>query len=828
MVKQLLNGADWTLSGWNRYQWYFERSMELGKSFVPMVQPLSATVPGSVQMDMLRAGRIDDWNYGDNFRKIEWLERREWVYSKTFTALNKADKIILHLDGVDYSGYVFINGEQIYYFEGMHIPHTVDVTKLILPNAENEIKIVFLQMPEIDGQVGYTSKVSILKSRYNYGWDWMPRLVNIGIFRDVWLEYADKISVKEYYPKASVQEQKGIVNAKAVIDTFENATLCAHLTLKKQGNIIAKSEQTFEALRGENTLDLSLSANDIELWFPNGYGEQPLYNAELEIFDNCGKLLSQSNAQIGFRTISFTAPPDAVEGCLPYNAVINGKCINIRGINWVPLSPFYGTVTEEQYEFYLKRFKMLGCTLIRVWGGALQESETFYSLCDQMGLMVWQEFPQSSSGLDNATNETAEYIENLHTVAVEYMKRARNHVSVTYWCGGNELYWGAQQFPCDLTSGNLSMLAEVTKKYMPETLFLPASPSHAENGVKYYPEITDFINTDSHGPWLYEGVDKHYDIIYNQKDTVLFSEIGSPSASRTEKIEQYCTKGSVWPPDNTNSYWTERNAWWVEDGSIKALFGDFEVFEKKLQKFVAAYRFLQFESLRSSVSAVRHEGDKKSGIIVWMGNEPFANVANTSILEMDGYTKPAYYAVKKGFSRITAGLYYKTPFLRDEHSTTARLYLCSDDNCKLDAVKITVFGESGEVLSTNEWKNINVSQTIELAEINIEVKESISLVRLEINQKTFDEWIFTRGEFPFKSLLIAPNTELECKILNNNSAEIINKGQNIAFFAEVEAYEEDGKPVAWDDGYFCLLPGESRICTTEQTISRVKATYINE
>lgn len=827
MRKQLLNGSDWSLSGWSRHQWHYERSMELGNSSVPVVSPIAASVPGSVQTDLLRAGRIEDWNYGDNFRKIEWLEHREWVYTKNFIALTASDKIILHLDGLDFSGYVFLNGEQVYYFDKMMLPHCVDVTKVIKPNAENTLKIVFLQPPEVDGQVGYTSKVSTLKSRFNYGWDWSPRLVNIGIFRDVWLEYADMISVKKFYPRTELHCGEGHLEAMVHITAFRDAELKAKLTLKKSGEQIAESECTFSILKGEREAVFMLKAGAIEPWFPNGFGSQPLYEAELELCDMQGRRLSQNIANVGFKSLSYTAPENAPEGCLAYNAVINGRIIPIRGINWVPVLPFYGAVTEEQYRFYLNRFKCMGCNLIRVWGGALQESETFYNICDEMGLMVWQEFPQSSSGIDNAPNEDPAYLAELKEVAVEYTRRARNHVCLTYWCGGNELYWGENFFPADTSSANLSMLEGVVERHMPGVMYLPSSPSHLENGVKYYEGITDWVNGDCHGSWLYEGISSHYDMIYNSS-SVLFSEIGSPACARPEKLTEYCTNGKVWPPDFSNPYWTDRGAWWILYEPLKKLFGDFEGFgENKLSKYAAAFRFLQAESLRSSVCAVRRFGNKKSGIIFWMGNEPFPNTANTSLLEMDGYTKPAYYAVKKGFGNITAGLYYKTPWLKDSHSTKAQLFICSDNPETVDNIKLTVFDEKGELISQKIWENTAVSGTVELGDIEIEVKESISLVRLEISGNIFDEWVFTRGKEAFRPLLTAPAAELECEILPDNRVRITNTGKITAYYVEVDAITADKIPVALDNGYFCLLPSESRVCSAERGVARLNAVSMN-
>ncbi|MBQ4573744.1 MAG: hypothetical protein IJA85_00970 [Clostridia bacterium] len=827
MRKQILNGTDWTVSGWGRHQWHYEKSMELGNFSVPVIPAIPASVPGSVQTDLLRAGKIEDWNYGDNFRKIEWIEHREWVYVKKFTAQAAADKVLLHLAGLDFSGVVILNGEQVYAFEGMMLPNTVDITKQIKPEEENVLKVVFFQPPEVDGQVGYTSKVSILKSRYNYGWDWMPRLVNIGIFRDVWIEYADKLSIDDCRFKTELAGACGILTAAARVTAFEESTLQAVLTLKKDGAVIASAQENVTVHEGDNKLSPALQAEAVQLWNPNGFGEQPLYEAELVLIGADGKQLSEAGARVGFRSLSYTAPENAPEGCLPYNAVVNGRMIPIRGINWVPILPFYGAVTEEQYRFYIGRFKDMGCTVIRVWGGALQESEAFYSICDEMGIMVWQEFPQSSSGIDNAPNEDPAYIANLKVVAEEYIRRAGSHVCLTYWCGGNELYWGVEYFPADTTSDNLGMLKGVVDENMPEILFLPASPSHTENGARYGVDISNWVNGDCHGDWLYEGVDRHYDMI-DRFHAMLYSEIGTPACARPEMLREYCTAGDVWPPDFTNPYWTDRGAWWILYKEQCALFGDFEGFgDKMLDKYAAAFRFIQAESLRSTVTSVRRCGKKKSGTIIWMGNEPFPNAANTSLLEMDGYTKPGYYAVKRGYSNITAGLRYETPYLKDEHSTSAELFICSDNDASFGEIKLTVYDEKCEVISQKLWKDVEASGVLELGRVDIEVKDSLSLVRLELDGRPYDDWVFTRGEYPFRALLTAPAAEVVCEILPECGVKVTNTGDCIAYYAELNAADEKGVPASFDNGYFCLLPGESRVCRADRQIAKVTAVVMN-
>ena len=167
-----LNGSDWTVSGWMRNQWQFDKPMETSGFSMPVILPIPATVPGAVHTDLRRSGLLEDWNTGVNFLHAEWVEHREWIYKKTFMLSEKPRfrRYVLCFAGLDFHGYVFLNDKPILSFDQMHIPYEVDVTNQ-LSEGENQLKIVFLQPPEIDGQVGYTSRTTVLKARFNYGWD---------------------------------------------------------------------------------------------------------------------------------------------------------------------------------------------------------------------------------------------------------------------------------------------------------------------------------------------------------------------------------------------------------------------------------------------------------------------------------------------------------------------------------------------------------------------------------------------------------------------------------------------------------------------------------
>lgn len=825
--KIILNGSDWYLAGWNRHQWKYERSMETSSFSVPFMGGIPATVPGSVQTDLLKAGLIEDWNYGTNFRKIEWIERREWVYTKSFEVTGEAKHYILHLDGLDFSGFVFLNGKQILEFKDMHLRKNVEITNFIDKENPNEIKVVFLQLPEVDGQVGYTSKVSILKSRFNYGWDWCPRLVNVGIFGDVWVECCDNARITDFYPDTDFIAGKGSLKAEIKTESFVSDEFRVKLELFDGEEKIAKTEKAVTVNIGANTVLAEFEDLDVKQWYPNGFGEQPLYTLKLTVLDSNGKVCDEIEKTVGFRNLEYVVPENAPAGYLRYSPKINGKIIPLRGVNWVPISPFYGTVKEKDYKYYLTRFAEMGCNLMRVWGGALQESETFYKMCDELGLMVWQEFPQSSSGIENEPNEDEKYIEDLKIVAKEFILRARSHVSLAFWCGGNELYYGEELYPADESSNNLAMLSSMVKEFNSKILYLPASPSHCIMDKKHVPGEKDWVNGDCHGSWLYEGVVNHYKMI-DENPSVLFSELGTPACARPQKLEQY-SQTELWPPNLSNNYWITCGTFWVIYDEITELFGNFEEFENKIAAYASAFRFIQAESLRSSAASVRIKGKEKAGMIIWMANEPFPNAANTSLLEFDGCPKPAYYEVKKCFSSKYVGLKYASPAVKGK--TTAKVFACADSPALIGKIKLTVYNINGDIINQYNWKDISVDGYFEIDNVEIDVNEKIVLARIteENHPELTTEYIFTNTEnAPFSPLLQAPKAELVTASLSSREISIENKSSEIVFFNEVVAEASDGTVAAVYPNNFSLLPGERTVCKTDRDYCNYYVVQMNQ
>ena len=431
-----------------------------------------------------------------------------------------------------------------------------------LEAGEHLLAVVVHPAPESEPQVGRTSRVRVHKPRMNYGWDFCPRLVHQGIWRSV-----------------SLHEQ-------APVDVFPTVTLEDGVGVVRAGG---------EEVRIESP----------ELWWPNGLGEPALHRVELggRAFD------------VGFRTVELADD---------YTLVVNGERTLIRGWNWVPIDALYGVPRREKLERLLRLADDANVNLLRVWGGGLLESDDFYALCDRLGLLVWQEFSQSSSGIESVPARDDAFVQMLVDDATQIVPRLRHHPSLAIWCGGNEL-------DADDTHPALAGLRDVVRELDPGRAWLPTSP----------------LGEDVHGPWEHQGLHAHT-ARYDDATAKLYSEFGVEGMTNRRAHEELVDPDHRWPADRSNPVYEHLGAWWNNAPLVQACFGgridDLETLRR-------ASQWLQYDGLRYAVEATLRRG---CGTIPWQFNESFPNTWCTSALDWHGEPKPAYWGVSRAYHGATS------------------------------------------------------------------------------------------------------------------------------------------------------------------------------
>jgi beta-mannosidase len=646
-----LSELKWKLTGWTPHFWRFSNSIETGSAALAEVPPLPAPVPGSVQEALRLAGELPDWNVGLNARLCEWAENRHWVYEAVLPAewMASGSEFRLNALGLDYCGSVLVNGKEIGCFKGSFTPHRFDLTPWISPETENRLQIVFECPPRWLGQFGFTSQMNEWKPRFNYTWDWTPRLVQTGIWDDLLLEATDGEAFAEVRcaTDADPAEKTGILHLSGAVRGDSGSKV--RILLEDKDRVPLSEEISVERF----SEGVTLSGLPVDLWFPFGYGLQPLYSLRIQLLDARGELLDETIRSVGFKHVEWKpcegAPPEAD----PWICEVNGRAVFLQGVNWTPIRPNFADVTPEAYAQRLVLYRDLGCNLMRVWGGAFLEKRNFYDLCDELGLMVWQEFPLSSSGVDNWPPEDEKSIAELSGIAESYVERRRHHVSLLMWCGGNELQ-GAMDGgkvgggkPVDDSHPLMRRFKEIVEARDPLHRFVPTSSS----GPRFYAnedEMGRGVHWDVHGPWKAEGkLEEGWTRYWSKDDALLRSETGSPGASPSDVIREYLGDCEEIPCSLDNPIW-RRTAWWVEWPDFIQERGREP---EDLEEYVAWSQERQARALSIAVSACKDRFPRCGGILLWMGHDSFPCTANTSILDFWGRPKPAAHAVGDIFRR---------------------------------------------------------------------------------------------------------------------------------------------------------------------------------
>ncbi|MBR5312502.1 MAG: hypothetical protein IKU40_06440 [Clostridia bacterium] len=681
---------DWTVAG----SWPFTvmqgASVETGAKFTAVTPVIPAKVPGSVYDDLLCAGLIEDPYYERNSLLCEWVANRFWSYQNTFEVSPdiRGKRVRLVLKGIDYHAHIYLNDRKIAEHTGMYVPCVTDITDALKYGEANTLTVVLENAPDEMGQIGYTSRTFTQKARFGYKWDFGTRLVNLGLYDEVYLDVCSD-PLKDVHIR--------YIGDGTLKITAENPEFTG--TLSYNGWVCAMGP----AQDGKLLLHDPMP----KLWYPNGYGEQPLYDLKLTTDDD------EKTYRVGFRTVEYRQPKCADRTVLPYIPVINGREIYIKGVNMTPLDHMYGCVTRERYEQFIKMAAQAHVNLIRVWGGGIIEKEDFYDLCDRYGIMVWQEFIQSSSGIDNIPSKRPEFLALCEATARAAVTEKRNHVSLTYWSGGNELM-DEHGIPSTFDDPNIAMLREIVRELSPEILMLPTS---ASGPTEWFDPAHPERNQDIHGPWKYEGTEGHYNL-YNSSTILLHSEFGVDGMSNLPAIE------SVLAPENRkvttmgeNLTWRHHGEWW--DTYVyreRPLFGELS----DLGELVKLSQFMQAEGIRYAIESHRRrsktahpwslDGDnvcvwprqENIGAIVWQFNEPWPCVSCTCMVDYYGEPKLAYDFFREAQTPLHVSMQYDKLLWKPGEWFLASIYVHDDPGTGAESVTIRVYGDDGAPIEHEE------------------------------------------------------------------------------------------------------------------------------
>jgi beta-mannosidase len=466
-----------------------EWSVQAGKGPVPdalvalRATPHPAVVPGEVHTDLMAAGAIPDVFDGDNESACAWIGRTAWTYRARFT-WHPDDGVRQELvaEGLDTIATVTLNGAELGRTANQHRTHRFDVTRALVP-GENELVVEFAAPVDaaerLAQELGPRPHVNhhpynaIRKTASNFGWDWGPDVATVGIWKPIRIESWSGVRIAAVRPLATVDGDRGVLDVHVDL-AWTDAPAAATATVTVQ---VGGTSAAAIAPAGRVSVLVTAVVEDVERWWPRGHGAQPLYPVTVEV-GTAGGTVHAWDGRVGFRTVTLDVAPD--EHGEPFTIAVNGEPVYVRGANWIPDDAFVTRLTAETYERSIRDAVDAGMNLLRVWGGGIYESEHFYRVCDELGVLVWQDFLFACA----AYAEEEPLRGEVEAEAREAVTRLSQHASVVLWNGCNENIWGYVEWgwrqPLAGRSWGagyyLELLPAIVAELDPRTPYSPGSP----------------------------------------------------------------------------------------------------------------------------------------------------------------------------------------------------------------------------------------------------------------------------------------------------------------------------------------------------------------
>ncbi len=632
---------------------------------------LPASVPGGVHTDLLALGRIPDPFAADNEKRVQWVAESDWEYRYRFTCapeLLAADQIFLVCDGLDTLATVTLNGQELGRTDNMFRQYRWDVKSCLhARDAANDLQILFRspvryisEKQQVRAMPGVSQAIPggpyLRKAPCHFGWDWGPQLPPIGIWKDLRLEAYTAARLEQVHLRQHHENGNVTVEARVTVQRWSESPLVAEVRVSAPDGAVSE-EHAVIAASGEATVNVPITRP--QLWWPNGYGDQPLYQVQIALrrSDSSANLpLDSRTLQIGLRTIELRQQDD--QWGRSFVLVVNGMPIFAKGANWIPADSFPTRITNEHLEGLIRSAVATHQNVLRVWGGGFYEEERFYDLCDRYGILVWQEFIFSCSvyPLDDP-----EFIENVRVESIQNIRRLRHRTSLALWCGNNEMEWGW----CDWgwNRDELQDMKAAYDRFFHHTL---REWCNAEDPDHSYWPSSPSSDTPFADPNGQKQGDAHYwDVWHGRKPFTAYrdqyprfmSEFGFQALPPLSTICTYADE----PDWNMTSYIMEQHQKNASGNSLMVgqMLDTFRL-PKDFSSLVYLSMVLQAEGIRYGVEHWRRHMDRVAGTLYWQLNDCWP-VASWSSLDYFGRWKALHYAARRFYAPLMLSIEDKPP-----------------------------------------------------------------------------------------------------------------------------------------------------------------------
>lgn len=632
---------------------------------------LPAVVPGTVHTDLMAHGKIEDPYFRMNERQVQWIDKVNWEYRTILTVtpeLLARDRVALDFKGLDTYAEVTLNGQPVLSADNMFREWKAEV-KSLLKVGDNELHILFRSpivegirkhdalpyvIPVSDndqavtGEVEGGRKVSVFtrKAGYHFGWDWGPRLVTSGIWRPVYLEAWDEASITDLHiQQKSLDQQKAVMNASFEIDAQADGP--ARLTIAHEGMELATV--SVDLKKGVNRYDAPFEIANPILWWTNGLGEAHLYNLTGTVAVDGGT--ASRLVRIGLRTLELVREKD--DKGTSFYFKLNGVPVFMKGVNYIPNDMFLPRVTPDNYRKVVETARVSHMNMIRIWGGGVYEDNLFYDLCDEAGILVWQDFMFACAMFPG----DEEFLENVRQEATDNVKRLRNHPSIGLWCGNNEILsawygWGWKRAEEAKSQENADLIwkayEDIFHKVLPEVVSAldPARSYWASSPSSGMGIPADLVNGDEHYWGVWWGKEPFE--TYATHMARFMSEYGFQSFPEIATVRKYTT-----PEDHDIYSEVMKSHQRSSIGNETIEYYMLKEYEKPkdFESFLYVGQVLQAEGIKFGLEGHRRAAPYNMGSLYWQINDVWP-VASWSSTDYYQRWKALQYYVKKGFEPL--------------------------------------------------------------------------------------------------------------------------------------------------------------------------------
>ncbi len=657
-----------------------------------------ASVPGCVHTDLLAAGLIDDPFFGTNEHHLQWIENKDWEYRVIFDmppAFIARKHIEIDFEGLDTYADVYLNDALLFKADNMFREWKAPCAG-VLREKGNELRVYFHSAvsavragwDSLGRELPGGARVLARKAAYQYGWDWAPRFVTSGVWRPVRLHAWDEARIADFriVQKRLTRESAELT---AVFEIEASSRIDVALSVFREDRIVASVDA--ELVPGPNAVSIDFTVPEPELWWPNGLGEPRLYEFLGEMRDGAF-VVDRAARRVGLRTIELVRDRD--EKGESFSFRVNGLPVFMKGANFVPMDSFIPRVEAERYEWLVASAAGANMNMLRVWGGGAYESELFYDLCDEYGILVWQDFMFACAMYPG----DSAFLANVREEAVGVVKRLRNHPCLALWCGNNEIdegwhNWGWQRQYGYSAADSAKIWSDYVKLFHE---LLPGVVAELDSGAAYWPSSPGRGRADPRS--LTEG-DSHYWGVWHD---------GEAFEAFREKVPRFMSEFGFqsFPSLATIARFADPEDWRIDSAAMlahqKHPRGNEIIREymersyrapRDFESFVYVSQLLQAEGMKTAIEAQRRAKPSCMGSLYWQLDDCWPAPSWSSI-DYEGDPKALHY-----FARDAFGEALVSPVVEDG---VLRVYAVSDRAAAIEGVAmLKVLDFSGNVIWTD-------------------------------------------------------------------------------------------------------------------------------